>query len=77
MAEYAFKCDAQQWRDDSYYVASSAPVYPVTVVAATKAEAVTEVLRVLGPAERYRVWKVWVRETTDVRLVHADVTPSP
>lgn len=72
MSEYAFKMDAQQWRDDPYYVASSAPVQKLTVVASTKADAVTEALRVLGTPERYRHWKIWVRDATDVRLVPQD-----
>jgi hypothetical protein len=72
VSEYAFKMDAQQWRDDPYYVASSEPVQKLTVVASTKADAVTEALRVLGRPADYRVWKVWVRDAIDIRLVPQD-----
>jgi hypothetical protein len=69
--DYAFTCEAQQWSNDSYYVASSSPVHKLTVVASTKSEAVSEVKRVVGDAERGRHWKVWVREAVDVRLAKA------
>jgi hypothetical protein len=69
MTDYAFTLRAQQWRDDPYYVASSAPMHTLTVVASTKQEAFNEAERVLGAPDRYRYWRYWVTETKDVRLI--------
>ena len=66
---YAWDMKAQQWRDDPYYVASSAPIEKVTVVAATRAEAFKELWRVLGPASSHRRWKGWVLGCKDARLI--------
>ncbi len=70
-ADYAFKLTAQQWPDDPYFVASSAPVKKITVVAATQAEAFTEAVRVLGPSDSDRYWRFWVDSVVDVRLPEA------
>lgn len=67
-ADYAFKLTAQQWRDDPYYVGSSAPVKQITVVAATQAEAFTEAVRVLGPSADHWYWRFWVESVVDARL---------
>lgn len=69
MTDYAFTLTAQQWRDDPYYVASSAPVHKVTVVASTKQEAFNEAERVLGAPSSHRYWRYWVKEMKDVRLI--------
>lgn len=74
MAEYAFEVKAQQWRDDPYYVASSAPVHKLTVVAETIAGARTEARNLLGPPSSHRVWKLWVGQGRDLRLVQAELT---
>lgn len=68
MAEFAFKIRAQQWRTDPYYVGSSAPVYPVEVVAETKQEAINEAARMLGDPARDRYWRFWVDSVKDARL---------
>lgn len=69
---YAWDMKAQQWRDDPYYVASSAPMERVTVVAATRKQAFAELWRVLGPASSHRHWKGWVMGCKDARLVNQD-----
>jgi hypothetical protein len=68
MADYVFKLTAQQWRDDPYYVASSAPVHSVEVVASTKQEAIDEAARMLGPAASHRYWRFWVKSSRDIRI---------
>lgn len=75
MADYQWKIAAQQWRDDPYYVASSAPIQKVTVVAPTKQEAINEAARILGPAADHRHWRYWVGEATDIRLLTPTETP--
>ena len=69
MSDYAFSLTAQQWRTDPYYVGSSAPVHRLTVVAATKQEAINEGARVLGEASAHRYWRFWVKSMKDVRLL--------
>lgn len=67
-ALYAWEMKAQQWRDDPYYVASSAPMQKVTVVAPTRPAAFEELWRVLGPAASGRHWKGWVLSAKDIRI---------
>ena len=69
MSDYVFKLTAQQWHTDPYYVRSSAPVHQLTVVAATKQEAINEGARVLGEAADHRYWRFWVKSMKDVRLL--------
>ena len=69
MADYAFEVTAQQWRTDPYYVASSAPVHKVEVVASTEDEARAEAKRVLGPPADHRYWRTWIKRGRDVRLI--------
>lgn len=69
MAEYVFKVKAQQWLDDPYYVASSAPMHELAVIAETKAGARAEALRVLGKPADYRYWRTWTTQGKDVRLI--------
>lgn len=69
MAEYAFKLNAQAWRRDPYYVASSQPVKVLTVIATTEEEAKVEALRVLGAIDRSWYWRFWVVWARDIRLL--------
>ncbi len=69
MADYSFDVTAQQWRQDPYYVASSAPIQKITVIASTKQGAVEEARRVLGTPDAHRYWRVWIGAARDVRLV--------
>lgn len=74
MADYAWKMVAQSWDDDPYYVASSSPLIPVEVVAATKQEAINEAAKVLGDAGRGRHWQFYRISARDVRLVKEEAT---
>lgn len=69
MAEYAFKMKAQSWARDPYYVASSAPVRELTIVASTENEAREEAKRILPGLADDRYWKFWVVSTKDIRLL--------
>lgn len=71
-ALYAWDMRAQSWRDDPYYVSSSAPIYPVEVVASTKQEAIQEAARVLGSAGDHRHWRFSQIKGRDVRLVNKE-----
>ena len=68
MTDYAWKMTAQAWRDDPYYVGSSAPLNPIEVVAPTRQEAMNEAARVLGPLRRGWVWRFFDIKGRDVRL---------
>ena len=66
---YAWSMQGQSWSDDPYYVASSAPMRPVTVVAATKKDAIAKASTILGSAGDHRHWKFFRINAKDLRLM--------
>lgn len=72
MAEYVFDVTIQSWDRDPYYVASSAPVHKLEVVASTDEEARAEAKRVMGEPEHGRYWRTWIKRGRDIRLIAAE-----
>lgn len=68
-SDYSWKFKAQAWDKDPYYVASSAPIKNVTVVASTEDEARAEAERMLPPLRNGYYYRFWLIKAKDVRLL--------
>lgn len=64
---YLYRGTAQSWNTDSYYVASSAPVYSFSVVAQTWDEAMELATAMLPRAGDRRYYRFWLKEALDMR----------
>lgn len=72
--EFAFKMRAVQRRDNSYHETDWDKAIPVTVVAATKQEAIDKAGGALGEAGSNRHWVFRVASVKDMLLPPEDVT---
>lgn len=69
MADYAYTMRAQAWNRDSYYVASSAKVHEVAVVASSEEDARAEARRILPELNSSHYYRFWLDKVKDIRLL--------
>jgi hypothetical protein len=72
MTLYQFKMRARASRDDPYYVTTSGPYVPITVIAENRRAAFVAAEMALGPAGNHRHWRFAVDQIIDARLAGED-----